>query len=150
MANKQLDIGVVREILMSMPDVQESTIHGYPSFKMGGKLLACPAIHKSVEANSLVVKLPLSERDRLLAEHPRKYYLTDHYVRNSVILVRLSEVDRKSLCSLLERSRHLLNESRRDRGARSTKPALSPRLASPKMKSPTKRSSRSRVKRAPA
>jgi hypothetical protein len=127
---KQLDIGVVREILQSMPDVQESTIHGYPSFKTQGKLLACAAIHKSVEPNSLVVKIPFDERNELLVEHPRKYYMTDHYVRNSVVLVRLSEFDRKSLRSFLERALLLLKQSRRS--VRSTKPVLALQPASKK------------------
>lgn len=110
---KQLDIGVVREILMSLPNVQESKIHGHPSFKTRGKLLACPAIHKSTEENSLVVKVPFSERNQLLAENPRRYYVTSHYVKNPVVLVRLSEIDRRSLRSLLQRARRLLDQGQK-------------------------------------
>jgi hypothetical protein len=141
---KQLDIGVVRDILMSMPDVQESTIHGSPSFKTRGKLLACPAIHKSVEPGSLVVKLPSAERDQLLAEEPHKYYLTNHYASGSVVLVRLSEIDRKALSSLLERAWLLLNRKGRD--VKSTKPTLARQPAS--KNSPKNRSTGSRAKRA--
>ncbi len=143
---KQSDSGVVREILMSMPNVQESTIHGSPSFKTRGKLLACPAIHKSAEADSLVVKMPSAERDQLLAEEPHQYYLTDHYANSSVVLVRLSEIDRKSLRSLLERAWLLLNGNRRD--VKPARPVLALKPA-PK-ESPTNRSTRSRVKRTPA
>jgi len=134
---KELDIDAVGSILISMPDVQESTIHGFRSFKTRGKLLACPAIHKSAEPNSLVVKIPADERDQLLAEQPHTYYLTDHYARNAVVLVRLSEIDRKSLRSLLERACRLLNQDRRNSGARSRKSP--PALDSAPKKGPTSR-----------
>ena len=143
---KELDIDVVGSILMSMPDVQESTMHGSRSFKIRGKLLACPAIHKTAEPNSLVVKVPPAERDKLLADGPHTYYVTDHYCKSAVVLVRLSAIDRTSLRSLLARACRLLNQDR-IRGAtpRGSAPAVG---AAPK-KGPTNRSTRSRVKRAP-
>ncbi len=144
---KQVNLGVVRDILTSLPDVEESTIHGSPSFKLGGKLLACPAIHKSAEPDSLLVRVPGAERDRLLAGEPRRYYVTDHYLRNPVVLVRLAEIDRKALYSLLERAWQVLRQSRSD--ARSTRPVPAPRRAS--RQSPASRLARSRTKtRAPA
>jgi|GEM_PF-1094891 len=142
---KELDIDAVGSILMAMPDVQESTMHGYRSFKMRGKLLACPAIHKTAEPNSLVVKIPPGERDQLLADEPHTYYVTGHYSRNAVVLVRLSEIDRKSLRSLLERACRLLNPGRRFTTASSRKPAVA--LDTVAKKGPTKRSSGSPRKR---
>lgn len=136
---KELDIDAVAGILMSMPDVQESTMHGYRSFKMRGKLLACPAIHKTADPNSLVVKIPAGERDQLLADEPHTYYVTDHYSRSAVVLVRLSEIDRKSLRSLLERACCLLKPARRVAGASSRKPSVAFDAAA--KKGPTKRSS---------
>ena len=144
---KQLETDVVGSILMSMSDVQESTIHGFRSFKTRGKLLACRAIHKSAEPNSLVVKIPADERDRLLAEQPHTYYVTDHYAKNAVVLVRLSEIDRKSLRSLLERACRLLNQDRRNSGVASRKSP--PALDSAPKKGPAGRSTRFRIKRAP-
>ncbi len=140
---KHLDIGVVREILMSMPEVQESTIHGFPSFKTHRKLLACPAIHSSAEPDSLMIKMSSAERDQLLADEPHKYYLTDHYAKSSVVLVRLSEIDRKSLRSLLERAWQFLNQNRRE--LKSIKPSVGLKAA-PK-KRVTNHSTRSRGKR---
>jgi len=142
---KGLDIDVVASILMSMPDVQESTMHGYRCFKMRGKLLACQAIHKTAEPNSLVVKIPAAERDQLLADEPHTYYVVDHYSRNAVVLVRLSEIDRKSLRSLLERACHRLNPSRDMAGTTSRKRAHA--LDAVAKKGPTKRSSGSPPKR---
>lgn len=105
------EIDLVRKLAMKLPNVQEATLHGAPSWKVGGKLLTCPAIHKSAEANSLLVKIDPAERARLLSVEPDSYYLTDHYRSNPVVLVRLSKVDHKSLQGLLERAWAFVSEA---------------------------------------
>ena len=110
MQRKKSEFDMVRKIAMALPEVEESTIHGDPSWKLGGKLLTCPAIHKSAEPNSLVVKIAPSERDQLLCRKPGTYYVTDHYLGDPVILVRLSEVDRTSLQVLLKKAWFFVNE----------------------------------------
>jgi hypothetical protein len=99
---KKMDFDVVREIALALPDVEESTIHCAPSLKVRGKLLTCPAIHPSAEPNSLVVRIDVDQREELIAAKPSVYYLTDHYVKYSTVLVRLSAIDRNALCDLLE------------------------------------------------
>ncbi len=111
MKRKKSEFDAVRKIAQALPDVEESTIHGAPSWKVGGKLLTCLAIHKSAEPNSLVVKLAPSERAGLLSTKPGTYYVTDHYLSDSVVLVRLSEIDRKSLRALLKRAWLFVSES---------------------------------------
>src|SRR6478609_6041333 len=101
MGKKTIDFGVVREIALALPDVQESTIHGVPSWKLRGKLLTCPALDKSVEPNTLAVRIDFDQRAELMAAKPRVYYVTDHYVNYPALLVRLSQIDRKSLSDLL-------------------------------------------------
>ena len=56
MAKKTMDFDVVREIALALPDVEESIIHGAPSLKLRGKLLTCPAIHRSAEPNTLAIE----------------------------------------------------------------------------------------------
>lgn len=97
-----MDFDAVREIALALPGVEEGTIHGAPSWKVRGKLLACPAIHRSAEPNSLAVRLSFEQRDRLMAAAPRTYYVTDHYVNHPTVLVRLSGMDRTSLRDLLD------------------------------------------------
>jgi hypothetical protein len=104
MPRKKLDFNAVRDIAMALPGVQESTIHGVPSLKIRGKLLACPALHKSADAESLVVRIGLAERAQLMSGKPDTYYLTPHYSNYPMVLVRLSHIDRTSLRGLLERS----------------------------------------------
>jgi hypothetical protein len=104
MQRKKLDFNAVRDIAMALPGVQESTIHGAPSLKVRGKLLACPALHKSADPESLVVRIGLAERAQLMSGKPDTYYLTPHYSNYPMVLVRLSHIDRTSLRGLLERS----------------------------------------------
>jgi hypothetical protein len=104
MTKRTIDFDVVREIARELPDVEEGTIHGAPSLKLRGKLLACPAIHRSAEPNTLAVRIDLVERARLIAAAPSVYYVTDHYLNHSTVLVRLSHVDRKSLRDILTKA----------------------------------------------
>ncbi len=111
MQRKNSEIDLVRKLVMKLPNVVETTTHGSPSWKLGRNLLTCPAIHKSAEPNSLLVKISPSERTELLSTDPGTYYLTDHYQSNPVVLVRLSQIDRKSLQTLLERAWLFVSES---------------------------------------
>jgi hypothetical protein len=104
MPKKTIDFAVVREIALALPGVEESTVHGAPSLKVGGKLLACSAIHTSAEPNSLAVRIEVEVRTALVADEPGTYYVTDHYLRYPMVLVRLSSIDRSDLQDLLERA----------------------------------------------
>jgi hypothetical protein len=92
---------VVRKLGLALPDVEEGTMYGSPALKLRGRLLACLAIHKSVEPGSLVIRTDFDERTSLLAEEPETYYLTDHYVNHPVVLVRLSRIRADQLGDLL-------------------------------------------------
>ena len=98
----KIDFDVVREIALAMPGVEEDTIHGAPSLKVRRKLLACPALHESAEPNSLVVRIDVDQRAEMIAAEPSVYYVTDHYERYPMVLVRLSSIDRGALRDLLE------------------------------------------------
>jgi len=98
---KPLSFDAVRELALALPDVEESTSYGAQSWKVRGQLVACQAINKSAEPNSLVVKIPFEQRDELIAAQPDVYYVTDHYVSYPSVLVRLSRVHRDALRDLL-------------------------------------------------
>ncbi len=101
MAAKKMDFEDVREIARALPDVKESTLHGVPSLKVSGRLLTCPAVHRSAESDSLVVRINFERRAELMAAEPSIYYVTDHYVNHPAVLVRLGQIDRDSLRELL-------------------------------------------------
>jgi hypothetical protein len=118
MSKKRIDFDVVRDLAMALPDVEESTIHGAPSLKVRGRLLTCPAIHRSAEPNTLAVRIDFDQRAELMAADPSVYYVTDHYVNYPTVLVRLSRIDRDSLGDLLKMAWHFVSsKAKRSRGA---------------------------------
>lgn len=102
MPARKIDFDVVREIALVLPDVEESTIHGVPSLKVRGRLLTCPALHKSAEPDSLAVRIDVDQRTELIAADPSVFYVTEHYEKYPTVLVRLSAIKRKALRELLE------------------------------------------------
>src|SRR6476659_6083698 len=92
MPAKKVTFDTVREIGLALPDVEDGTAYGALALKLHGRLLACVAINKSAEPDSLMVRTDFDERDALLAEDPKTYYVTDHYVKYPAVLVRLSRI----------------------------------------------------------
>jgi hypothetical protein len=96
-----IDFDAVRKIGLALPGVEESTAYGAPALKVRGKLLACVPTHRSAEPGSLVVRVGFDDRAELLAAAPDVYYVTDHYLGYSAVLVRLSRVTPDVLRDLL-------------------------------------------------
>ena len=91
----------VRKVLGSLEGVEEKTIHGSPALYVRGKLVVCPAIHRSAEPKSIVVSLSIERRSSLLNSDPRVYYITEHYAKYSNVLVRLDRINGEALQKLL-------------------------------------------------
>jgi hypothetical protein len=91
----------VRNIGLLLPGVEESTAYGVPALKVHGQLLACLPSNRSAEPASLVVRMDFDDRAELLAAEPDIYYVTDHYVGYTAVLVRLSRVNSDILRDLL-------------------------------------------------
>ena len=71
-------IAAAMKIGAALPDVEQTTSWGAPSLKARGKMMACQAINKAVEPNTLVVCMSIPERDELIAADPNTYYLKPH------------------------------------------------------------------------
>jgi hypothetical protein len=97
-----VDYATVRELALRLPDVVDSSTLRGMAFKAQGKLLACKAIHRSAEPETLMVRVGTAQRDRLIAAQPEVYYLTPHYLLNASVLVRLKHIRRRALESVLE------------------------------------------------
>jgi hypothetical protein len=134
---KQSKFDLVRELALKLDGVEEGTIHGHPSWKFRGKLLCCPAVHKSAEPNSLLVKVAPDDRTERLTLKPDVYYLTDHYQGDSALLVRLSKIDRRALEGLLNRAHQFLGGAKVPAGKKPETKALTAKA--PAKKSPAKR-----------
>jgi hypothetical protein len=104
MPRKKIDFDLVRQIGRALPGVQDSTMYGAPAVKLRKKLLACPAIHRSAEPNTLAVRIDFDERDELIEADPDIYYLKDHYADYPVVLVRMSRISADALRDLLAMS----------------------------------------------
>ena len=105
----------VRRIGKTMAGVTEHTKHdGSPVLKAGGSFMAGIATDESAEADTLVVRCPVDDRELLLEDAPETYYITDYYAKYPLVLVRLSEVTEDALRDLLSVSRKMaLEKSRR-------------------------------------
>src|SRR2546426_6077849 len=101
MRRKKISFDTVREIGLALPDVEEGTVYGSPALKVGGKMFACLAVHRSAEPDTLVIRLQFEHRDELIDADPTTYYLTDHYVNYPCVLVRLTRVRADALRDLL-------------------------------------------------
>ncbi len=101
MPRSTISFDTVRNIGLALPGVEESTAYGQPALKIHGKLLACVPANRSAEPASLMVRVDFDDRAELLAADPDVYYVTDHYVGYSAVLVRLSRVTPDVLRDLL-------------------------------------------------
>ena len=104
---RPLTLDDVREIVLSMPEVEETTAYGMPAFKAGGKRFAGQPIDRAgVDPNSLGVHMSFEERDRRIASEPNVYYLIEHFVKYPAVLVRLANISRGELREILGISWH--------------------------------------------
>ena len=98
----------VKRVGLTLPGVEATTRYdGSPTLKAGGCFMAGLATHESAEADSLVVRMDLADRDALLEDAPDTYYVTEYYERHPVVLVRLSLLNTDALRDLLSVSRRL-------------------------------------------
>jgi hypothetical protein len=105
MRKTAVNFEVVRALGREFTDLQESTMYGSPALKLGRRLVACVAIHRSAEPGSLVVRTDFEQRAALLTDDPETYYVTDHYVKHPVVLVRLARVQHDQMRDLLDAGR---------------------------------------------
>ena len=99
---------IVETVGLTLPGVETATRYdGSRLLKVGGSFMAGVATHASAEPATLVVRASFEDREFLLAEAPKTYYLTDYYRQHPVVLVRLSHLDREALHDILAVSRRL-------------------------------------------
>jgi hypothetical protein len=109
----------VRALRREFPEFQESTMYGSPALKLGKRLVACVAIHRSAEIGSVVVRTDFEQRAALLSDDPETYYVTDHYVNHPVVLVRIARLQKDQIRELLAAARQcILADDRRKKARR--------------------------------
>src|SRR5246127_3615182 len=113
MARSTTNFDTVRKIGLALAGAGERTAFGAPALKVHGKLLACVPAHRSAEPGSLAVRVDFDARAELLAADPDVYYVTDHYLNYTAVLVRLSRVTPDVLRDLLGMAHKFVTARRR-------------------------------------
>lgn len=100
-----MDFEAVRALSREFADLEESTMYGSPALKLGKRLVACLAIHRSAEPGSLAIRTDFEQRAALLIDDPETYYVTDHYAKHPIVLVRLARLQHDQIRDLLAAAR---------------------------------------------
>src|SRR4029077_14300725 len=127
MSRSTINFDTVRNIALALPGVEESTAYGVPALKVHGKLLASVPANRSAEPASLVVRVDFDDRAELLAADPDVYYVTEHYVGYSAVLVRLSRVTPDILRDLLRMAHEFVTRNAAPRSPARKRRTLAPR-----------------------
>jgi hypothetical protein len=94
------DIDTVRRLALALPDVEEGTWFGTPSWKVRGKSFA----RVKEDGETLVVLVELGEKEMLMASEPHIFFETPHYHGYPAVLVRLAAIEEDELAEVLEDS----------------------------------------------
>jgi len=105
----------VEAIGRTLPDVEATTAFGQGALKVRGRMFVCVATNKSAEPNSLVVMMPIADRDALIEDDPDTYYLKEHYRNYPCVLVRLDRVRLDALRDLLSGAHRFVGAQARTR-----------------------------------
>lgn len=117
----------VRALGRELPDVHETTMYGAPALKLGKRLVACVAIHRSAEPGSLVVRTDFEQRAEWIGDDPDTFYVTGHYENHPVVLVRAAHLREDQLRDLLKAAREcILADARRKKAKKTNNPGAAP------------------------
>ena len=93
----------VRQLVVSLPGIEESTSYGTPALKVNRKLFV--RLHQDGE--NVVVRIEKKDRAALIHANSG-FHVTDHYAGFPYVLVRLGEVSREDLGKALENAWRLV------------------------------------------
>jgi hypothetical protein len=97
------DWSTVRSIASGLPEVEEDTTYGKPSFRIRGKLFAWMSPSREAEG-AFVVRVDPDEKDLLIQSNPAVYFSTPHYRDYPAVLIRLEAIQRAELAERIEDS----------------------------------------------
>ena len=103
--------------------MEVATAFGVPALKVKGKLLACVPANRSAEPDSLVVRIDFDDRAELLAADPSAYYVTDHYLGYTAVLVRLPRINSDMLRDLLASAHKFVTRKESPKAQRRSRPS---------------------------
>jgi hypothetical protein len=92
---------IVRELGLAFPRVKETRYYKMPALEVDGEVFVVQTSHRSADPNSISVAIRFEDREKLIADNPRVFYLKPHYQNYPVVLVRLDQIDREKLNEVL-------------------------------------------------
>jgi len=106
-----MSFDVVREIALGLPGAEDGLSYGAPAVKVNGKLF----VRWREDLNAIVLKTTFEEREAMMDEDPKVYFITDHYLNYEWVLLSLEHVSRDVLPDLIKRSYDLAKKGRNER-----------------------------------
>lgn len=94
--SRKVTWNTVRDLALALPDVEESTSYRTPAMKVRGKLIA----RLKEDGKTIVVPMPIAERDVRIVAEPDVFFVTDRYVSCPNVLVWLAKMMRTDLREL--------------------------------------------------
>jgi hypothetical protein len=74
--SRKVTWATVRDLALALPGVEEFTSYRTPPMKVRGKLIA----RLKEDGETIVVPMPIAERDVRIAAEPDVFFVTEHYV----------------------------------------------------------------------
>jgi hypothetical protein len=96
--SRKVTWATVCQVALALPGVEESTSYRTPAMKLRGKLIA----RLKEDGETIVVPMPIAERDVRIAADSDVFFVTDHYAAFPYVLVRLGKLTRTDLRELLQ------------------------------------------------
>ncbi len=90
-----------------LPGVEQSTTHGAPALKVGGKLIACQPANAQTRDDGRVLVIfdvDIEERALLVEGEPELFFFNDHFRDYPAVLARLPVMTPERLSPYLARS----------------------------------------------
>ena len=78
----------LQRLAAALPGVETGTSYGTPALKVAGKMFV-----RIKDAKTLVLMVPLDDKERLIEMAPDLYYETDHYRGWPALLVHAAAID---------------------------------------------------------
>jgi hypothetical protein len=97
-SSRSVTWATVRELALALPGVEESTSYRTPAMTVRGKLIA----RLKKDGETIVVPMPIADRDVRIAAEPNVFFVTEHYVPWPYVLIRLATITRTDRRELLQ------------------------------------------------
>ena len=106
---RRLTFDRIRKIALELPGADDGMSYGAQAVKVNGKLF----VRWREDLNAIVLKTTVDEREAMMEEDPKVYFITDHYLNYEYVLVSLEHVSREVLPELIRRSFDLAKKGKK-------------------------------------